>query len=81
VAANSENLSRIARVFEQTFGADPKTVVLGAGPDDIDGWDSLGHVSMVSRLEKTFGLSFDVDEVMEMESVDAILSILERHKV
>lgn len=81
MTAKSENLSKLAAVFEQTLGADPKSVVMGAGPDDIDGWDSLGHVSMVSGLEKEFGLSFDVDDVMEMETVDAILRILERHNV
>lgn len=81
MSSDTDTLRRVAGVFEQTLGADPASVVPGAGPDDIDGWDSLGHVSMVSGLEKAFELSFDVDEVMEMDSIDSIVAILKRHGV
>ena len=37
----------------------------------------MGHVALVSSLEQAFGLSFDVDEVMEMENVRQIVKIVE----
>jgi len=36
----------------------------------------MGHVVLVSSLERVFGLSFDVDEVMEMENVRQIAKIV-----
>jgi acyl carrier protein len=37
----------------------------------------MGHVALVSSLERAFGLSFDVDEVMEMENVAQIVRVVE----
>ena len=39
--------------------------------------DSMGHVALVSSLEPAFGLSFDVDEVMEKENLRQIIRIIE----
>lgn len=45
-------------------------------PEDVKKWDSLGHMTLVAALEERFGLQFEVDEIMEMATVAAILSIL-----
>ena len=49
-----------------------------AGPDQIEEWDSLGHVTMASELEREFGISFEIDDLMEMETIATILTIIER---
>ena len=43
---------------------------------DIPGWDSVGHLSLASNLEEVFGISLDVDELMEMENVREIVRII-----
>ena len=43
---------------------------------DIPGWDSVGHLSLASNLKQVFGVSLDVDELMEMESVRDIVRII-----
>jgi len=55
----------------------PQSVTLETKPGDIPAWDSMGHVALVSSLERAFGLSFDVDEVMEMENVAQIVRVVE----
>jgi acyl carrier protein len=37
----------------------------------------MGHVTLASSLEKEFGLTFDVDDLMEMENVKEICRIVE----
>jgi hypothetical protein len=37
----------------------------------------MGHVTLASSLETIFGLSFDVDDLMEMEDVRGICSIVQ----
>jgi acyl carrier protein len=37
----------------------------------------MGHVTLASSLEQEFNLSFDVDELMEMENVRAIVRIVQ----
>lgn len=44
--------------------------------EDTPEWDSLGHMQMVSALAKEFGVEFDIEEVMAMESVARIKEII-----
>jgi acyl carrier protein len=43
---------------------------------DIPQWDSLGHISLMSHLEQEFNLSIDVDQSLEMETIEDIVEIL-----
>ena len=54
-----------------------KLVSIDTTPDDVQGWDSVGHLALASSLESIFGVSFDVDELMEMENVREIVRILQ----
>lgn len=42
-------------------------------------WDSLKHVEIVFSIEDAFKIRFDDDEVAELDSLDRIVSSLERH--
>jgi len=66
----------ICQAFAESFGTDPAKISLESEPGDIAGWDSMGHVRLVSELEKVFSISLDVDEIMEMEDVSSIMRIL-----
>ena len=69
-------LSRVANVFNQAFAVPAEDITRTTVPDDVPKWDSIGHMNMVSVLEKEFGLQFEVDEIMEMATVQNILDIL-----
>jgi acyl carrier protein len=50
-------------------------------PREVPRWDSLQHIALVSALERTFGVTLSMDEMMEMRSVGAIEAVLRRHGV
>ncbi|MGA3006705.1 MAG: hypothetical protein ABSE59_02320 [Opitutaceae bacterium] len=71
-----ENLMlAVQNAFKATF--EVESITIETKPGDIPAWDSMGHVALVSNLERGLGLSFDVDEVMEMENVRQIVRIVE----
>ena len=72
-----EVLVKVQQAFNTAFHVDPQSVSLQTVPDDIDGWDSVGHLELVAALESIFELSFDVDELMEMENVGEIVRIIQ----
>jgi|WetSurMetagenome_2_1015567.scaffolds.fasta_scaffold559861_1 acyl carrier protein len=49
--------------------------------EEIEEWDSLGHVHIMVALEQTFDLYMDVDDFAELDSVQAILKYLESENV
>jgi acyl carrier protein len=72
-----ELLPRVRSAFSSAFGVEPHTVTIETTPTDIPAWDSMGHVTLASSLETIFGLSFDVDDLMEMEDVKGICSVVQ----
>ena len=71
-----EVFSKIQKSFQDSFGIDANAVTLDTAPAAVPGWDSMGHLTLASNLEQAFGLSFNVDELMEMENVKAIDRII-----
>jgi acyl carrier protein len=72
-----DTLAKIQAAFKTAFGVEPQTITIDTTPKDVPAWDSMGHVALVSGLEQAFELSFDVDEVMEMENVRQIVRIVD----
>lgn len=70
-------LTKIQQAFHDAFDVDSKLVSIDTTPDDIPGWDSVGHLALASSLESVFGVTFDVDDLMEMESVHEIVRVLQ----
>ena len=72
-----EILTKIQGAFKEAFGVEAQQVTLETAPANIPAWDSMGHLSLASNLERIFGISLDVDELMEMENVKAIVRIIQ----
>jgi acyl carrier protein len=69
-------LAKVRQAFQTAFDIDPQTVTLDTSASDIPSWDSVGHLSLASSLEEAFGITLDVDELMEMENVREIIRVI-----
>jgi acyl carrier protein len=69
-------LDKVRQAFKSAFDIDPQSVTMDTTASDIPAWDSVGHLSLASSLEEAFGITLDVDELMEMESVREIVRII-----
>jgi acyl carrier protein len=70
-------LARVQKAFHGAFDVDPQSISLDTQPDDVRGWDSMGHVALASSLEREFDISFDVDDLMAMENVREIVRVVQ----
>lgn len=71
----SATVEKVKNAFVSTFGIEPATFSVEMLPDDVPGWDSLGHLRLVTALQEQFGVEFEVSEVMDMDSVEKIVGI------
>lgn len=46
---------------------------------DVEGWDSLTHLSLVNELEEAFDVAFTLDEVTGSSSLGELLTALVKH--
>ncbi len=62
----------IARVLKVSVDQINDELAVG----DIDEWDSLAHVQLITEIEQQFEINLDIDQALEMESVEDIIDIL-----
>ena len=79
----SELLPRIRRCMQSALKLsdhDAAAVGLDTTPVSVAGWSSLGHLELVLTLERTFDVTFEAEEIMELASVAAIVKVLEERR-
>lgn len=70
-------LEKLNEVFRDVFD-DDIIVNDNTTSSDIDGWDSLTHITLVATVEDEFGIHFDMDSITKMKNVGAMVdSIME----
>ena len=45
---------------------------------DIEGWDSLMHITLISEVEDAFSLKFSMKEVLGLQNVGEMADIIEK---
>lgn len=71
--SNKEYLwEELSAVFRKIFNNEKLKLSPSTNNNDIDGWTSLSHALLIDALEKKFNISFDLDEILSMYSVEDI---------
>jgi acyl carrier protein len=65
-------------VFAEILGVERSAIRPETVQGEIPEWDSVGHLNLMLGLEDRFGVSFDVDDLTRLNSVEAILVYLNR---
>lgn len=70
-------LERVRAAIATTFGVAPEHIGAATVQDDVEGWDSVGHLNLMLMLEDTFAVRLDVPDMERLTSVAAIVRFLE----
>ena len=70
-----EAFAWIADVFEE----DVDNIHFDMGRDDLEAWDSLGMLTLMSRLDEDFDLLLEEDDLDKLRGVQNILELLQRN--
>ena len=72
----SENMKKLADLMCEIFLLDEEEFNVELDNTSVDGWDSLGVVSVAVGLHETFGYHLTPDEANSIESVKDIITLL-----
>ncbi|MCC8192722.1 MAG: acyl carrier protein [Ruminococcus sp.] len=70
-------IDRLNEVFRDVFDDDEIEVDEETTADDIEDWDSIEHINLISAVESEFGIRFKMGEVSGMNDVGEMISIIE----
>lgn len=71
----SEAISWIAEVFEEN----PESIGPETEQKDLEGWDSMGVLSLMAGLDSDFGIIISVEDSENIKKVEDILKILKEN--
>ena len=75
----SKNLYNSA--FYETLSIETSKDISKLKYQDIDEWDSIGHMTLISNLEEKFKISFETDDIVDFSSYSKGIDILKKYKV
>ncbi len=68
-------------MFRDVFDDETIRVTPNTTADDIDDWDSLEHITLISAVEREFRMKFKMGEISSMKNVGEMARIvMERAK-
>ncbi|RNC83666.1 MAG: acyl carrier protein [Balneola sp.] len=65
-------------IKEVLFLEEGITLTDSMGPNDIDSWDSLGHINIISAIEDEFEIEMDPEEIIEISTIADIKELLNK---
>jgi acyl carrier protein len=69
---------RIKLVMTEVFGVPIEEISINSSSQNIQNWDSLKHMNLIIALEEEFEVSFDEDDIPEIQSFMKISDALNR---
>lgn len=62
-------LGALTQIFRDVFRVEPSVISFETTPADVEAWDSLNHLQLIVAVEERFGVFFDPDEIVSLDSV------------
>ena len=73
----NEITEKLTAIFREVFNDDSIILRDEMTANDVENWDSLTHMIMISKVEEEFGVKFRLKELNKLKQVGDIISILE----
>ena len=77
----NEVFSGIQDIFRDIFDADDLVISNTTNSDEIEDWDSLNHINLVSAIEKEFKIKFALGELMTVKDVGDMVDLMMTKKL
>ncbi len=69
-------LDQLGSIFQDTFTENDHPFSMDITRDDVEEWDSLSHIRLLTAIETSFDIQFDLDEIGNMTDVATIVDLL-----
>ncbi len=75
--SREEIFKKLAEVFMDVFDDENITIEDSTSSEDIEGWDSLTHITLIGVVEDEFGIKFDMDALPKMKNVGVMVHMIQ----
>ena len=67
---------KLNEIFREVFDNTEIIVNDETTATDVEGWDSLMHITLISAVEDEFGIRFAMKDIVNMKNVGSMVDII-----
>lgn len=75
---SGDSSEMILKLAADAFKVPEAKLTLTSSPENTPGWDSLGHMVLISAIEKTFSVKLSMKEIMKVETLGHAVDMLKK---
>ena len=76
-----DNKTKYENVFVKSFSINKKVLKKDLKYNTIPKWDSVGHMTMIGKLEDTFKITMEMDDIIDFASYKKGKELLAKYEV
>ncbi len=73
-------LDKVKEIVAEVCEVEKSVVTGNSSIGDFDTWDSMAQLAILNHIEDVFSISFEPEEIMELEDVNDIVNAIEAKK-
>jgi acyl carrier protein len=71
--------AKLVEIVAELFDLEPAAVDDALTPEDVELWDSMNHLRLVSAVEQEFQIKLSMQEIESIRSLAVLRALVEQH--
>lgn len=67
---------KLSQIIRDTFDQDDVVATPEMTANDVDGWDSLGHIRLMLNVERGFKVNFSASQIDSLKNVGDLAELI-----
>jgi len=72
----TEIIEKLGRILSTVLKHDKFEINEALSATDVDGWDSLTHMLIITEVEKEFNIKFKLKELNKLQNVGSLVELV-----
>lgn len=70
-------LEELQPLFRDILDQPNLRIARESNSSNVEGWDSLAHINLVTAIEQEYNVKFSIDELLELKNVGEMVDLME----
>ena len=70
-------LEELQPLFRDILDQPNLRITRESNSSNVEGWDSLAHINLVTVIEQEYNVKFSLDELLELQNVGEMVDLME----
>tara|TARA_A100001015_G_C14761558_1_gene621648 strand:- start:80 stop:322 length:243 start_codon:yes stop_codon:yes gene_type:complete len=75
------SIDKYSEIFRSSLNLDENKFSVEIQYNEVDEWDSIGHMTLISALEEEYKITFETDDIIDFSSFKKGIEILKKNKI